>query len=133
MGESIEPGALPPAALYSLGYRAGNLVWVAGQTAVGDDGQIVGPGDPRAQAECIYRRIGLILEAAGGSPRDITMMRAYVTDIRNQALTREARAAFLQGHKPAATVVQVTGLARPEFLMEVEVMAVIGQPGPEGV
>lgn len=128
MGESIQPAELPVPDPYSLGYRVDNLLWVAGQTAVADDGEVVGLGDPRAQAECIYRRIGLILRDAGATPRDITMIRSYLTDMRHQPLVREVRAAFLQGHRPASTSVQVVALARPEFLLEVEVFAVIGQP-----
>ncbi|MPZ15502.1 MAG: pyrimidine utilization protein C, partial [Chloroflexi bacterium] len=76
MSEPIQPTELPPpAAAYSLGYKAGNLIWVAGQTSVGDNDEIVGLGDPRAQAACIFRRIGLILKAAGATPQDITMIR----------------------------------------------------------
>ena len=127
MGEVIQPAQLPKPEPYSLGYKVGNLLWVAGQTAVGDDGKIVGLGDPRAQAACIFRRIGIILKEAGATPRDITMVHTYVTDMRYQPIVREERAAFLQGHKPASTSVQVVALAQPEFLIEIEVMAVIGQ------
>lgn len=126
MGDVIQPPELPVPQPYSLGYRVGNLLWVAGQTATGDDGQVVGPGDPRAQAECIYRRIGLILREAGATPQDVTMIRTYLTDMRYQPIVREVRANFFQGHKPASTSVQVVALAQPEYLIEVEVFAVIG-------
>ena len=126
MGETIQPAQLPRPEPYSLGYKVGNLLWVAGQTAVGDDGKIVGLGDPKAQAECIYRRIGMILKEAGATPQDVTMVRTYTTDMRYQPLIRETRAAFFGGHKPASTSVQVVALAQAEYLLEVEVFAVIG-------
>lgn len=125
MGETIQPRELPKPEPYALGYKTGNTVWVAGQTAVGDDGQIVGLGDPKAQAACIFRRIGLVLRDAGASPQDVTFVRTYLTDMRYQALVREERAKFFQGHRPASTSVQVVALAQPEYLMEIEVFAVI--------
>src|SRR5439155_6067468 len=101
----------------------------AGQTPVGEDGKIVGLGDPRAQAECIFRRIGLILKEAGATPQDVTFIRTYLTDMRYQPIVREFRAAFFQGHRPASTSVQVVALAQPEWLLEVDAVAVIGQSG----
>jgi enamine deaminase RidA (YjgF/YER057c/UK114 family) len=126
VGEMIQPAQLPRPEPYSLGYKVGSYLWVAGQTAVGDDGKIVGLGDPKAQAACIYRRIGMILKEAGATPQDVTMIRTYTTDMRYQPLIREERAAFFGGHKPASTSVQVVALAQPEYLLEVEVFAVIG-------
>jgi len=126
MGETIQPRELPKPEPYALGYKAGNTVWVAGQTAVGDDGKIVGLGDHKAQAACIFRRIGLVLRDAGATPQDVTFIRTYLTDMRYQPLVREERAKFFQGHRPASTSVQVVALAQPEYLMEIEVVAVIG-------
>src|SRR4030095_6865983 len=126
MGEVIQPANLPKPEAYSLGYKVGNLLWVAGQTPVGEDGKVVGLGDPRAQAECIYQRIGLVLKEAGAPPQDVTMIRTFTTDMRYQPLIRDVRAAFFSGHKPASTSVQVVALAQPEFLLEVDVFAVIG-------
>ena len=126
MGEVIQPANLPRPEPYSLGYKVGDQLWVAGQTAVGEDGKIVGLGDARAQAECIYQRIGMVLKEAGATPQDVTMIHTYLTDMRHQQAVREVRAAFFGGHKPASTSVQVVALAQPEFLLEVEVFAVIG-------
>ena len=127
MGEVISPKELEPPEPYSLGYKVGNLLVVAGQTAQSDDGKPVGLGDPKAQAECVYRRIGLILRDAGATPQDVIFIRTFLTDMRNQPLVREVRANFFQGHKPASTSIQVVALARPEWLLEVDVMAVVGQ------
>lgn len=129
MTDVIQPRELPDPGAYSLGLRSGNILWIAGQTAVGDDGEVVGLGDARAQAACIYRRIGIILREAGGKPQDVAMIHTYLTDMRYQPVVREERAAFLQGHKPASTSVQVVALARPEFLIEIEAVAVLGDRG----
>ena len=126
MGEVIHPANLPRPEAYSLGYKVGNLLWVAGQTPIGEDGKVVGLGDPRAQAECIYKRIGMVLKEAGATPQDVTMIRTFSTDMRYNPLIRDIRAAFFGGHKPASTSVQVVALAQPEFLLEVDVFAVIG-------
>ena len=127
MGDRIQPREIPEPQGYSLGYRVGNYLWVAGQIATDDDGKPVGLGNPTAQAECIYRRIGLILKEAGATPQDVTMIRTFVTDARYFPIVSEARARFFNGHKPASTTLQVAALARPEWLMEIDVQAIIGQ------
>jgi enamine deaminase RidA (YjgF/YER057c/UK114 family) len=128
MGRMIQPAELPEpeGRVYSLGYVAGNTVWVAGQCAVDEKGQPMGLGDPRAQAECIFRRIEAILREAGAKIEDICFIRTYLTDMRYQPTVREVRKQFFGEHRPASTSVQVVALARPEYLMEIEVVATIG-------
>jgi enamine deaminase RidA (YjgF/YER057c/UK114 family) len=99
---------------------------VAGQTSVDDAGGPTGVGDPRGQAVRIYERIGRILKEAGATPQDVVFIRTYSTDMRYQPMIREERAKFFGGHRPASTSVQVVALARPEFLLEIEVVAVLG-------
>jgi enamine deaminase RidA (YjgF/YER057c/UK114 family) len=127
MGDVIQPKELTEPEPYSLGYKVGNVLWVAGQTAQDDSGEPMGLGDARAQAACIFRRIGLILRDAGATPEDVVFIRSFLTDMRYQPLVREERARFFGGHKPASTSVQVVALARPEWLLEIEVVAVVGQ------
>src|SRR5438552_2277689 len=106
MGKEILPKELPEQG-YALGYQVGNQLWVAGQVAMGDDGKPVGLGDPVAQTECIFRRIGLILKEAGATPQDVVMIRTFVTDMRYLPMVREVRAKFFGTHKPASTTVQI--------------------------
>jgi enamine deaminase RidA (YjgF/YER057c/UK114 family) len=126
MGQEIHPSEYARPDAYSLGWKSGNTIWVAGQTSVDDAGEPTAVGDPRGQAVRIYQRIGRILKEAGATPQDVVFIRTYSTDMRYQPLIREERAKFFGGHRPASTSVQVVALARPEFLMEIEVVAVIG-------
>jgi len=128
--QEIQPKELAKPAPYALGIKVDNYVWLAGQTAVDDQDQPVGLGDPKAQAEAIFRRIGILLKEAGATPRDVVFLRTYTTDMRYQPLIREVRAKFFGGHRPASTSVQVVALARPEFLMEIEIEVAIGSGSP---
>jgi enamine deaminase RidA (YjgF/YER057c/UK114 family) len=127
MGQEIQPTEYARPEAYSLAWKTGNTVWVAGQTSVDDAGNPVHAGDPLGQAQTIYRRIGRVLAEAGATPQDIVFIRTYSTDMRFQPMIREERVKFLGGHRPASTSVQVVALARPEFLLEIEVVAVIGE------
>jgi enamine deaminase RidA (YjgF/YER057c/UK114 family) len=126
MGQEIHPQEFARPEFYSLGWKSGNTIWVAGQTSVDDAGQPTALGDPRGQAARIFERIGRVLKEAGASPQDVVFIRSYLTDMRHQAVVREERKKFFQGHRPASTSVQVVALAQPEFLLEIEVVAVIG-------
>src|SRR5688572_8060691 len=129
MGKAIVPPDLPDVEgqTYSNGYMVGTTLYIAGQTAADGHGGVAGVGDATRQAERVYERIDQIVRAAGGVPEDIVMMRSYLTDMRHMPEIRDARARFFKGHKPASTSVQVVALARPEYLLEVDAVAVIGQ------
>src|SRR3954454_719559 len=107
-----------------------NYLWLAGQTAVDDHDEPVGLGDPKAQAEAIFRRIGILLKEAGAPPQDVVSIRTYSTDMRYSPMIREVRAKFFGGHRPASTSVQIVAVARPEFLMEIEIEVAIGSGSP---
>jgi enamine deaminase RidA (YjgF/YER057c/UK114 family) len=126
MRQEIQPKELAKPAPYALGMKVDNYLWLAGQTAVDDKDEPVGLGDPKAQAEAIFRRIGILLKEAGATPQDVVFIRTYSTDMRYSPMIREVRARFFQGHRPASTSVQIVALARPEFLLEIEIEAVIG-------
>jgi enamine deaminase RidA (YjgF/YER057c/UK114 family) len=107
---------------------AGRTVYVSGQIALDSTGRVVGEGDVRAQALQVYENLKAALGAAGASFADVIKMVTYVValDAERVQIMRDVRAQYLPaGHKPASTMVGVTSLARPELLVEVEMIAVL--------
>lgn len=105
----------------------GRTVYIAGQVAFDSTGKIVGDGDFAAQAEQVYRNLQRALESVGGTMADLVKTTTFVTDIKNVATLREVRTRHLaRSQPPANTLVAVTSLARPELLIEIEGVAVLG-------
>lgn len=110
---------------YSRAVRVGNHIFVAGTTAVGEDGELVGSGDMEAQTRRIFEIIEKALNEAGASLQDVVRTRMFVTDI-----TRYEEAVGVHGEifadiRPAATLVEISALIEPQMLIEIEVDAVI--------
>jgi enamine deaminase RidA (YjgF/YER057c/UK114 family) len=111
---------------YSRAVRVGDVVHVAGTVAWGDDGTVIGAGDMYVQAKQAIRNIEAALKEAGSSLRDVVRTRAFITDVALFGeLTRAHGEAFGE-IRPAATMVEVSGLATPEMLVEIEADAIIG-------
>lgn len=110
---------------YSRAVKIGSLVFVAGTTAVDEQDQVVGHGDPYAQAKFIFQKIEKALHQAGATMQDVVRTRMYVTDIRQWEQIARAHGEFFGDIKPAATMVEVKALISPDLLLEVEVTAVI--------
>jgi enamine deaminase RidA (YjgF/YER057c/UK114 family) len=106
--------------------NGGRLIYVAGQVANTPDGAVAGVGDWRRQAEQVYANIGHVLRAAGASPGQAVKETTWVLNIDAWRQHGTAvRRAFYQGDYPASTLVEIPGLARPEFLVEIEVIAAV--------
>jgi enamine deaminase RidA (YjgF/YER057c/UK114 family) len=100
------------------------LIVIAGQVALDAQGAIVGRGDFALQATQVFRNLLAALEAAGAGPRNLVKLTTFVTDLSHLAVFRQVRDQFLDpAHPPASTLVQVSRLFRPEFLIEVEALA----------
>ncbi len=110
---------------YSRAVRVGRHVYVAGTTATGADGQVVGPGDMFAQAMQCLGTIEAALAEAGATLADVVRTRMFVTDIARWEEAGRAHAAFFADVRPAATMVEVQRLIDPAHLIEIEVDAVI--------
>jgi enamine deaminase RidA (YjgF/YER057c/UK114 family) len=102
----------------------GQLVAVSGQVAIDGNGELVGPGDPSAQARQVFENMRRCLAAAGLSFGEVIKLTYYLTDMAHLPTVRIVRDEFIDtAHPPASTAVQVVALARPEFLLEVEAFA----------
>jgi len=121
------PDGVAPAAQYSHVVAAtGRFVAVSGQLALDEDGRIVGEGDAAAQARQVFENLRRCLAAAGARFDDVVKLTFFVTDMAHMPAIRAARAAHIPDDRlPAASAIQVAALVRPEFLMEVEALAVV--------
>ena len=113
---------------YSRAVRVGDLVHVAGTTAV-RDGEVVGVGDAYVQTRVALQIVGEALDACGASFADVVRTRLYVTDIRRWEEIGRAHGEVFADVRPAATMVQVSALIDPDLLVEVEAEAVVTPPG----
>ena len=106
--------------------NGGRLLYLAGQVANNPDGSVAGVGDWRRQADKVYENIGHVLRAAGATSASVVKETTWVLSIDSWGQHRgPVRRDFYKGDFPASTLVEIPGLARPEFLVEIEVIAAI--------
>lgn len=101
------------------------MIYISGQLARNAKGEIVGPGDMRAQIRQVGENLAAALEAAGASVRDLIKTTTFVTDIDEFFKHVDARHEFLGPALPASTTVEVRRLSHPDLMVEIEAIAVI--------
>ncbi len=110
---------------YSRAVQVGNLVVVAGTTAVDEHGNVVAKGSPGGQTKFIYEKIGRALGEAGASLADVVRVRTFVVDIGRWDEVAEVQGNVFAKIRPAATLVEVSALVGPDLLVEIEVDAIV--------
>ena len=103
----------------------GVLVFVSGMTARRPDGKIVGIGDVEEQTRQVCENLKAALEAAGGTLDDVCRVDVYLRNIGDRERVNKVRRQFWRGTPPASTLVEVSKLASPEFLVEISAIALV--------
>lgn len=122
------PETMPKSVGYSqvATVTGGKLVFIAGQVALDKSGNVVGRDDFRAQVQQVFENLENAVEAAGGDFRDVIKLNSYFLDFSHLPEFREVRDRYINlKNPPASTAVQVSKLFRPEFLVEIEAVAVV--------
>jgi len=110
---------------YSRAVKIGNIVEVTGTVASGENGEVVGKNDAYAQTKYIYQKIEKILVQAGAAMNDVIRVRMFVTDISRWQEYGKAHSEFFKDIKPCNTMVEVSALIEPAYLIEIEATAII--------
>jgi len=122
----------PPTLAKPVGYShvavvpAGTFIYISGQISQDSAGNLVGKGDFPAQVEQVFKNLKTALDAAGATFHDVFKMNSYFLDLDNLAAYRQVRDRYVNVQSPpASTAVQVSRLVHPDFLIEIEAIAVL--------
>ena len=110
---------------YSRAVKVGNTIEVTGTVAVDENSLLVGKEDAYAQTKFIIEKIERVLQNAGSSLKDVVRTRMFVTDIRRWEEYGKAHGEFFSEIKPCTSMIEVSGLIAPEYLIEIEATAII--------
>ena len=117
----------PPGYSQVVDVSASRIIFIAGQTAVDSDGNVVGKRDFAAQAAQVFCNLGVALQASGCTASNLVKLTVFLTDMDNLALYREARDRFFASvtppEAPAVTLVEVSKLYGADFMIEIEAIA----------
>ena len=109
---------------------AGKTIYVSGQVSVNERAEVVGKGDLRAQVERVFANLTVALASAGATFHDVVKITYFVVDLKSEhvAHVREVRRKYLNMEKPpASTLVGISALVVPEWLIEIELVAVVAE------
>jgi enamine deaminase RidA (YjgF/YER057c/UK114 family) len=119
----------PPGYSQIVEVTAGRIIFIAGQTALDRDGNVVGSNDFAAQAEQVFHNLSIALQASRCTAANLVKLTVFLTDMDNLARYRETRNCFFASvtppAAPAVTLVEVSKLYGPDFLIEIEAIAAV--------
>ena len=121
------PGVFDPAT-YSQGVKvaqAQTILFLSGQVAYTAEGGVACRGDFKAQARAVYEAIKALVEAQGGTMANIVKTTTYLTNLQDRTELAPIREEFLGKKGPASTTIEISALAQPDWLIEIEAIAVI--------
>jgi enamine deaminase RidA (YjgF/YER057c/UK114 family) len=128
--ECINPEGIttPETFTHVIVAKGSRMVFIAGQVAEDSAGNLVGAGDMVAQSRQVFANIGRALKAAGARPDQVTKLTIFVANYRREhlAMIEEGRVSLFGSHKPTDTLVGVAALTNPDYMLEVDAIAVIG-------
>ena len=125
--ERMNPQGLSTPTGYShvVSARGGRTIYIAGQVALDAQGRVVGAGDLAAQTRQVFANLDIALKAAGATFANVVKTNYYLRDASQVAVIREIRSKYFTKELPASTLIEVPRLANPDFLIEIEVIAVV--------
>jgi len=118
-----------PISHYTDAVEAGGFLYVSGMLPVDVGGELVGADDVIAQTEQVLSNVGTVLEAAGVTFHDVVKVGVYVRDMADRELINAVRRRYFGEARPASTLVEVSALAHPGALVEVDAVAVLPRSG----
>lgn len=125
--EYINPDTIGKSSGYTQVVKVDQTVYIAGQVSAAPDGSIVGKSDPEAQVRQIWANVEAAVKAAGGTLQDVVKTTTYITSIDYAGAVRTVRDdLFKNGNPPTSTLLVVSALAHPDFVAEIEAIAVVG-------
>lgn len=110
---------------YSRAVKIGNTIEITGTVAINENNEVIGKDDAYAQTRFVIEKIGRVLEQAGASLKDVVRTRLFVTDISRWEEYGRAHGEFFAEIKPCTTMVEVSALISPDYLIEIEATAIL--------
>ncbi len=126
---SFNPVVLPKPNGYShvVEVTGGRTLYVSGQLPLTAEGKVIDHANMEAQTQQVFENIKAALAAAGGSMDDVVKITVFMTDLTDLQAFRTVRDRYFVRHSPASSLVQISALVRPECLIEIEALAVVGR------
>jgi reactive intermediate/imine deaminase len=128
LGQSIErinPEGLTKPSTYSHVVKVGSLLFIAGQVAFDPAGNLVGENDMKAQVRQVLENLKTALASQEADFSNVVKINIFTTDVEAFLASAEVRAEYFKGYPPASTLVQISKLARPGLMVEIEAIAAL--------